>query len=44
MAVRRDLGLSGDRSWINITEWNRFAWPGYDIRPVPGRELAVSYG
>ncbi len=43
-AVRRDLGLSGERSWIVITEWNRFAWPGYDIRPIPGREPAVSYG
>lgn len=43
-AVRRDLGLSGNRSWIVITEWNRFAWPGYDIRPVPGREPSVSYG
>jgi hypothetical protein len=43
-AVRRDLGLSGERSWIIITEWNRFAWPGYDIRPIPGREPAVSYG
>ncbi|WP_158637956.1 hypothetical protein [Sphingomonas ginsenosidivorax] len=43
-AVRRDLGLSGDRSWIIITEWNRFAWPGYDIRPIAGREPAVSYG
>ncbi len=43
-AVRRDLGLSGDRSWIIITEWNRFAWPGYDIRPIPGREPSVSYG
>ena len=43
-AVRRDLGLSGDRSWVVITEWNRFSWPGYDIRPVPGREPSVSYG
>jgi len=43
-AIRRDLGLSGDRSWIVITEWNRFSWPGYDIRPVPSREPSVSYG
>jgi len=43
-AVRRDLGLSGNRSWIIITEWNRFAWPGYDIRPIVGCEPAVSYG
>ena len=27
-AVRRDLGLSGDRSWIVLTEWNRFFLAG----------------
>jgi hypothetical protein len=43
-AIHRDLGLSADRSWIVITEWNRFSWPGYDIRPIPGREPSVSYG
>ena len=42
--IRRDLGLSDERSWIIITEWNRFAWPGWDIRPIAGREPAVSYG
>jgi len=43
-AVRRQLGLSAERSWIIVTEWNRFSWPGYDIRPVRGREPSVSYG
>jgi hypothetical protein len=43
-AVRRQLGLSAGRSWIIVTEWNRFSWPGYDIRPVRGREPSVSYG
>jgi len=43
-AVRRQLGLSNERSWIIVTEWNRFSWPGYDIRPVRGREPSVSYG
>ena len=43
-AVRWQLGLSAERSWIIVTEWNRFSWPGYDIRPVRGREPSVSYG
>ena len=43
-AVRRQLGLSGERSWIVVSEWNRYAWPGYDTRPIPGREPSTSYG
>ncbi|WP_242121966.1 hypothetical protein [Sphingomonas lacusdianchii] len=43
-AVRRQLRLSGDRSWIVVSEWNRYAWPGYDTRPIPGREPSTSYG
>jgi hypothetical protein len=43
-AVRRQLGLSAERSWIIVTEWNRFTWPGYDIRPIRGREPSASYG
>ena len=42
--VRRQLGLSAEWSWIIVTEWNRFSWPGYDIRPVRGHEPSVSYG
>lgn len=43
-AVRRQLGLSAERSWIVVDEYNRFTWPGYDIRPVRGREPLISYG
>ena len=43
-AARRQLGLPAERSWIVVAEWNRFAWPGYDMRPVPGREPDTSYG
>jgi hypothetical protein len=43
-AVRRQLGLSAERSWIIVAEWNRFTWPGYDIRPIRGREPSVSFG
>jgi len=34
--VKRDLGLDNDRSWIILTELNRFIWPGPDIRIVDG--------
>ena len=43
-AIRRQLGLSAERSWIMMTEWNRFSWPGYDIRPVRDRGPSASYG
>jgi hypothetical protein len=33
--VKKQLGLDEDRSWIVVTELNRFIWPGPDIRPLP---------
>ncbi len=30
------LGLDEERSWIVCDEANRFLWPGYDLRPIPG--------
>ena len=30
--TKRRLGLDDDRSWIVLTEANRFAWPGPDLR------------
>ena len=30
------LGLYEERSWIICDEINRFLWPGYNLRPVPG--------
>jgi hypothetical protein len=32
--VGRDLGLDAERSWIVLTELNRFRWPGPDVRPL----------
>ena len=32
--IKRHLGLDQERSWIMITEVNRFIWPGPDIRPI----------
>jgi hypothetical protein len=36
--VKSQLGLDADRSWIVVTELNRFIWPGPDLRKVPGRD------
>ena len=33
-ATTRRLGLDDERSWIVLTESNRFVWPGPDMRPV----------
>ena len=32
LPVKARLGLDDDRSWIILTESNRFVWPGPDIR------------
>jgi hypothetical protein len=34
-ATKKRLGLDGERSWVILTEANRFAWPGPDLRPSP---------
>ena len=33
-AVKNRLRLDEERSWINLTESNRFAWPGPDLRSL----------
>ena len=44
-AVKRRLRLDDDRSWVVLTEANRFIWPGPDVRPVaPGDPGSVAYG
>jgi len=37
-AVKRRLGLDEARSWIVVSEINRFVWPGPDLRPVSAAE------
>lgn len=32
--IKNRLRLDDDRSWIVLTESNRFVWPGPDLRPV----------
>ena len=44
-ATKRRLGLDKVRSWVVLTEANRFRWPGLDLRPtVPGESATVAYG
>ena len=43
--VRRAAGLDAFPQWVVIAESNVFAWPGPDLRPVPGRSPeTVFYG
>jgi 4a-hydroxytetrahydrobiopterin dehydratase len=42
--VKARLGLDDARSWIVLDEVNRFIWPGYDLRPVPGAPGQFAYG
>ncbi|HZZ33492.1 MAG TPA: growth inhibitor PemK [Phenylobacterium sp.] len=43
-SVCRALGLDGARHWPRLDELNRFSWPGYDLRPIPGTEGEFAYG
>ncbi len=41
----RRLGLDDERSWVVVSEVNRFHWPGPDVRPTPGSDPPrFSYG
>jgi hypothetical protein len=43
--VKERLRLDAERSWVVVSEWNEFAWPGPDLRRVPGGdESSVAYG
>lgn len=45
-ATKERLGLDAERSWVMLTEANRFVWPGPDLRmkePGSGPE-SVAYG
>ncbi|MBZ0261591.1 MAG: hypothetical protein K8F90_13440, partial [Hyphomicrobiales bacterium] len=44
-ATKRRLGLDDARSWVVLTEANRFTWPGPDLRPMRrGEAASVLYG
>jgi hypothetical protein len=40
----KTLGLDSGRHWLRLDELNRFAWPGYDVRPIPGQPGRYDYG
>jgi len=42
--LKRHLGLDDQRSWIILTEYNEFIWPGPDVRPVSGKGRGYAYG
>jgi hypothetical protein len=44
-ATKERLRLDAARSWVVLTEANRFVWPGPDLRPLhPGDVSSVAYG
>lgn len=43
-ATKQRLGLDEVRSWVVITETNRFIWPGPDLRPLADRPDEFAYG
>jgi hypothetical protein len=44
-ATKIRLGLDDARSWVVLTEANRFTWPGPDLRPTQrGDASTVLYG
>jgi hypothetical protein len=43
-ATCKSLGLDSGRHWLRLDEFNRLAWPGYDLRPIPGEPSRYDYG
>ena len=41
-AIKERLGLDEDPSWVDVTEYNIFVWPGYDLKPTKTRRGASS--
>ena len=41
--TRARLGLDERPYWIVTTEGNQFTWPGFDVRPVPGKGDRTTY-
>jgi hypothetical protein len=38
LATKRRLRLDDERSWVVLSEANRFLWPGPDLRPARPRD------
>jgi hypothetical protein len=44
-SVCRSAGLDAGHSWVILSEFNEFVWPGFDLAIVPGRTpRTVAYG
>jgi hypothetical protein len=43
-AVKHHLGLDSEKSWVVLDEVNQFAWPGFDLGPIRGRNGRIDYG
>ncbi len=41
--VQRELGLEIEPAWICLDAVNVFAWPGFDVRTIPGTDR-IAYG
>jgi len=45
LLTKRRLGLDSERSWVVLTEINRFVWRGPDLRPISkDRPDSFDYG
>ena len=42
--VKERLALGLEQSWVVLSEWNEFIWPGPDLRLVHGAVSSVAYG
>lgn len=42
--VKQHLGLDDERSWIVLDDYNEFAWPGFDLRPISSTRGRYDYG
>ena len=41
--VKQHLRLDDERSWVLLSEYNEFMWPGHDLRPI-GKTDSPVYG
>ena len=44
LETKTRLGLDSERSWIVVSEWNEFTWPGPDLRIARSGEGSPAYG
>jgi hypothetical protein len=43
--TKQRLQLDDARSWVVLSEWNEFVWPGPDLRRLPNADdFSVAYG